>query len=145
MNKLLVVIMFLSSSSLLFGCSADVNEDQHLVNAEEYIDAGNINAASIELKNVLQKNPNNPRARLLMGRLNFEMGNMPAEEKELTKARELGVEDVLILPLMSRVLLLQGKTDEVQRFSLNNLTVKRQAEILAAQSLAKLTQGEEVD
>ena len=69
------------------------------------------------------------------------MGNMAAAEKELTKASELGVEDELILPLMSRVLLLQGKSDEVLSLSLNKLSAMRQAEVLAAQSQAKLAQG----
>jgi len=142
MNKLFLIIMLLSSSSLLYGCSADVTDAQHLARAQEYIDAGNVKAASIELKNALQKNPGNPRARLLMGRLNLEMGNVAAAEKELTKAHELGVEDELILPLMSRVLLLQGKSDEVQRLSLNNLTAKGKAEVLAAQGQAKLVRGE---
>ncbi|HDZ62412.1 MAG TPA: PEP-CTERM system TPR-repeat protein PrsT [Nitrospirae bacterium] len=140
MNKLLLVIILLSSSGLLYGCS-DATDDQYLVSAQEYIDTGNMKSASIELKNALQKNPDNPKARLLLGKYHLEMGNMAAAEKELTKARELGVGDELILPLMSRALLFQGKNNEVQNLPLNNLTAKGQVEVLAAQSQAKLAQG----
>ncbi len=142
MNKLLLIILLFSGTGLLYGCSADVTDAQYLANAQEYFDTGKIKAASIELKNALQKNPDNPRARLLMGKLNFEMGNMAAAEKELTKARKLGVEDELILPLLSRVLQLQGKSTELLRLPLENLTTKGKAEVLTAQGQAKLAQGE---
>lgn len=141
MYKLLLIILLFSGTGLLYGCSADDTGNQYLVNAQKYFDAGKMKAASIELKNLLRSNPDNPQARLLMGRLQFKMGNMAASEKELTKARKLGVEDELILPLLAQALLLQGKGDEVLKLPLKNLTASGQAEVLAAQSQAKLAQG----
>ena len=142
MNKFFMVIILFFGTGLLFGCSADETNAKQLANAQEYFDAGEMKAASIELKNILQNNPGNPSARLLMGKVHFEIGNMPAAEKELTRARELGVEDELILPLLSRVLYLQGKRDELQSLTLQNLTMQAQAEVLAVQGEAKLAQGE---
>ncbi|HDZ62149.1 MAG TPA: PEP-CTERM system TPR-repeat protein PrsT, partial [Nitrospirae bacterium] len=141
MNKLLLVIILLTGTGLLYGCS-DVTDDQYLANAQKYIDSGKMKAALIEMKNLLRNNPDNPKGRLMMGRLQFETGNMAAAEKELTKARELGVEDALILPLLAQALLLQGKGDEVLKLPLKNLTASGQGEILAAQGQVKLTRGE---
>ena len=141
MNKLLLVIILFTGTGLLFGCSADVTDDQYLVNAQKYIDSGKMKAALIEMKNLLQNNPDNPQGRLLMGRLQFEMGNMAASEKALNKARELGVEDELTLPLLAQALLLQGKGAEVLSLSLANLNDKGQAEVLAAQGRVQLGQG----
>jgi len=132
--------MLLSGSGLLYGCS-DANDEKYLASAQEYINTGNMKSASIELKNALQKNPDNPQARLLLGKYHLDMGNMADAEKELTKARGLGVKDELILPLMARALLLQGKNAEVLGLDIKNLTAKEQAEVLAAQSQAKLAQG----
>lgn len=142
MKKLFLVIILLSSSGLLNGCSADETDAQYLANAQEYFDAGKMKAASIELKNLLRDNPDNPQARLLMGQLHFETGNMASAEKELTRARELGVEDELILPLLARALLLQGKGDEVLKLPLKNLSNSGQVEVLAAQGQVKMAQGE---
>ncbi|HDZ78537.1 MAG TPA: PEP-CTERM system TPR-repeat protein PrsT, partial [Gammaproteobacteria bacterium] len=142
MNKFLLIILLFSGTGLLYGCSSDDTDAQYLANAQEYFDAGKMNAAAIELKNVLKENPDNPRARLLLGKLHIETGDLAAAEKELTKARKLGVEDELILPLLSRVLQLQGKNAELLRLPLENLTAKGKAEILAVQGQAKLAQGE---
>ena len=113
MNKLLLVIILFTGTGLLYGCSTDVTDDQYLANAQEYINAGKMGAASIELKNLLRNNPANPQGRLLMGRLQFETGNMAAAEKELSKARELGVEDELILPLLAQAFLLRSEERRV--------------------------------
>ena len=142
LNKFPLIILLLSATGLLYGCSGGATDAQYLANAQKYFDAGKMNAAAIELKNVLKENPDNSRARLLLGKLHIETGNLPAAEKELTKARKLGVEDELILPLLSRVLQLQGKNAELLRLPMENLTAKGKAEVLAVQSQAKLAQGE---
>ena len=67
MNKFLLVIILFSSNGLLYDCYADVTDAQHLANAQEYFDAGKMKAASIELKNALQNNPDNPQRTFAAG------------------------------------------------------------------------------
>ena len=54
-------ILLIGVTAILVACGSDVTEAQHVANAEKYIDEGQLNAASIELKNALQKNANNPK------------------------------------------------------------------------------------
>jgi putative PEP-CTERM system TPR-repeat lipoprotein len=74
---------------------------------------GNLKGAAIELKNLLQSTPNNGDARLLLGRIHFAQGDMPAAEKELQKARELGVKDPQLEPLYANTLLLLNQPKRV--------------------------------
>ncbi|MCP5020025.1 MAG: tetratricopeptide repeat protein [Ketobacter sp.] len=115
-----------------------MTDAQHLTKAQEYIEADDVKAATIELKNALQKNPKNARARFLLGKLHLEAGNPAGAEKELSRASELGMEDKKILPLLSQALFQQGKSDEVLNLSGENLSADEQAEVLATQGLAHL-------
>jgi putative PEP-CTERM system TPR-repeat lipoprotein len=58
--------------------------------AQEYFDAGDLKSASLELKNALQREPNNALARFLLGRVYLKAGNFVSAEKELKRAGELG-------------------------------------------------------
>ena len=63
----------------------------------------------IELKKVLQNNPDNRDARLLLGEVSLLTGEAAAAEKELRRAQELGIpREKLIIPL-GRALLAQGQ------------------------------------
>jgi|GEM_PF-232515 len=74
---------------------------------------GDLNSAAIELKNLLQSAPNNGEARLLLGRIHFAQGDLPAAEKELQKARELGVKDPQLAPLYANTLLMLNQPKRV--------------------------------
>jgi len=65
--------------------------------------------AVIELMNALQKDPNLAEARFLLGKAKFEMGELPAAEKELRKAAELEYPQDEVIPLLARVLVAQGE------------------------------------
>ena len=120
-------------------CSNELTDSQHVDNAERYIEAGELNTASISLKNALRDNPNNPKARWLLGKLYFEIGNFAGAEKELRRARELGVAEESVFPILMQVLLEQGNYDEIA--SLTSVTLKdkqSQSIVLAVKGLAKL-------
>ncbi len=141
MSRFQRVVVLCSIIGLLFACSDGMNESQHLAKAKEFIDKGELKAASIQLKNVLQQNPDNPFARLELGKLYLKLGNTAAAEKELERASELGAVDTAVLPLLARVFLVQGKHDELQEISLEKLVDKEQkADVLASQGLGKLAQ-----
>lgn len=141
--KVFAVIFLLA---LLTGCDnfGSITDSEYVNKAQGYLDKGEIKAATIELKNALTQNPENAQARLLLGNLYLDTGNMPGAEKELHKARELGVSDESVLPLLASAYLAQGKYEDVQNLPRlqSSAAAKAQAELLTSQAIASLSQGD---
>lgn len=76
------------SAFLLVGCGE--TPEEMLASAKTYIERNDFDAASIQLKNALQKNGNIAEARFLLGRVNARQGNIGGAVKELQRAAELG-------------------------------------------------------
>ena len=93
--------------------SVAMAEDRLVRDAQQYFDKGELNAAIIQLKNALQRQPDHAEARLLLGRSHLELGDGASAEKELDRAASLGVDSAILLPLLGKAWLLQGKTDRV--------------------------------
>lgn len=87
----------------------DASDLDHLSRAKAYAAQGDRKASVIELKNALQKNPDNLDARRLLGEVYLEDGQGGAAEKELLRARRLGMDRDALLPLLGRALILQGQ------------------------------------
>ena len=136
---------FLLLLMLLAGCDSisNLTDEEYVAQAKESLDKGDLPAAQIYLKNALGKNPENSQARWLLGNLYLDTGNGASAEKELGKARELGVVDESVMPLLARALLQQEKYQEVLElesgYSLSN---EAAAELLASRGLAYLLLGE---
>jgi tetratricopeptide (TPR) repeat protein len=77
---------------LIAACDAGekVSFDELLARAQTYREAGEFRASLIELKNALQKEPANAEARLLLARMELDLGDAVSAEIELQRARELG-------------------------------------------------------
>ncbi|MEW6678162.1 MAG: XrtA/PEP-CTERM system TPR-repeat protein PrsT [Pseudomonadota bacterium] len=71
--------------------------------------AGDLKAAEIQLKNAVQAMPDNAEARARLGQLHFAKGDLQSAEKELKKARELGLTTPQTLILYARTLLTLGE------------------------------------
>jgi putative PEP-CTERM system TPR-repeat lipoprotein len=99
---------------LLGGCDKNSNltVQERIERANEFEAKGDIKSAIIELKNAVQKEPGNAQARWRLGELYIKNKEGASSEKELEKARELGVaEEPLKYPL-GQALLLQEKYQE---------------------------------
>lgn len=141
MNMIIRVLVVISVAWLPLGCSDKYTDAQYIEKAKDNLDKGELRAASIQLKNALQQNRNNAQARRLLGELNLRLGDKASAEKELRRARELGVSDDAVLPPLARALVMQGKHEALQKLSLRSLTVAdAKATVLAAQGLGKLVQ-----
>jgi putative PEP-CTERM system TPR-repeat lipoprotein len=82
------------------GCGNEEHSaDAHVAKAEESIAAGDLRASVIELKNAIQRNPEDPKARLLLGRTYLALGDPASAEKEILRARELGAAQDVLVPL----------------------------------------------
>ena len=97
------------------GCSRVVGytEQERLQRAKDFRGEGKLQSSVIELKNALQKNPDNAQARWLLGEIYVDLGQAADAESELLKAKELGVpEESLKVPL-GKALLAQGRYQRV--------------------------------
>jgi len=98
--------------------TADYYED-----ALNRFDKGDYRGAIIQLKNALQKNPDDLSARLLLGRAYLQVGAGAAAEKEIRRARAGGAADELVLIPLAEAYLLQGKyrqfLDEIRTIGAN--------------------------
>ena len=93
--------------------AAAASSEEYFREAEAYSKKGDINAAIIQAKNALKEDPKNVKARFLLGQSYLQRGNGAAAEKELDRARRLGMEwQKLVVPL-GRTFLLQGKTEQL--------------------------------
>ncbi|MEX2615434.1 MAG: XrtA/PEP-CTERM system TPR-repeat protein PrsT [Alphaproteobacteria bacterium] len=100
----------LLSALILFGCdeSSVENVDDLLARVEQSIESGDLRAGSIDLKTILQKDPDNVEARLMLGRIYLDIGDAESAEKELKTAQSLGANKVETKFLIGRSLLLRG-------------------------------------
>ena len=137
--------ILLLSLAFLVSCDnfGSLSDQEYLTRAQEYLDKGELNAATIELKNALTQNANNSQARLLLGKTYLELGNGPDAENTLKRAQELGLpEEVIAIPL-GKSLLLQGKyqpiISEIQ--PLGSSTPDNRAKVHALRGNAFLGEG----
>lgn len=106
--------------SSLAGCdrSADMTEQEHIQRAKDFEDKGDLKGGIIELKNAVQKNPESPQARLLLGQIYLKTGMGEEAEKEFSQAKRLGVGHESIQVYLGEALLLMGEhqrvLDEIQ-------------------------------
>ena len=100
---------------VLAGCdkSSNVSEAEHLARAKAFQAQGKIQGQVIELKNILQNNPNHSEAHRLLGEVYSEMGYGKDAEKELLRAQELGIDPEIIRVPLGKALLDQKEYKRV--------------------------------
>jgi putative PEP-CTERM system TPR-repeat lipoprotein len=127
---LLAAVLLLSGMSLAVS-AADVEE--LVAKAGQYLKEGELRSAVIQLKNALRENPNHAEARLLLGDIYLRAGKGVAAEKEIRRARSLGIAEERWLIPLGKAYLQQGRYSD-----LINEIVPRQSHdpVIKAQALA---------
>ncbi len=92
----------------LAACDNAKTPEKYQQYAQTLMTQGDYSAAVIELKNALQKTPENAQIRLLLGKAYLFVGEINGAKKELQRAQKLGVDASLVLPLLIRTNLLLG-------------------------------------
>lgn len=125
--------------------NTDFTSEQYLQRAKSYFVEGDDPSATIELKNALQLQGDDPEARWLLGEVYLETGEIFAAEKELLLAQDLGWNADDIVPALAQALLAQRKYQDVldiEEEALATLSSSAMAEVLASQAFAHLLLGE---
>lgn len=91
----------------LTGCGK--SPEQHFRQAQELVQKPDYKAAVIELKTVLQAQPDNREARLLLSEVYLKKEAYPDAESELSKARTAGAPDEQVLPALAKVYVRMGE------------------------------------
>jgi putative PEP-CTERM system TPR-repeat lipoprotein len=110
-----VAIMLAVASVTACDPRGSAGVEQLLKRAQEQRSGGNIRASVIELKNALQKDPQNAGARLALGQAFVDLGDAASAEIELRRALELGAESDRAKLLLGETRILQGRFDLVLR------------------------------
>lgn len=110
----LAISLALASTSIFNGCNRidSRTPEEHIQQAKDLQSQGDLKGSILELKNAVQKDPNNAQARWLLGQayIRFKLGDSAL--KELEKAKQLGVSSDSLQPHIVKALLL---TREYQR------------------------------
>jgi putative PEP-CTERM system TPR-repeat lipoprotein len=106
--------------AVLAGCSSE-SADKLLSSAKSYLERGDNRAATIQLKNALQKDPDLAEARFLFGKLLLKAGDAVAAIVELRKASELNYPADQVMPLLAKALLDSGQPHKVMELDEANV------------------------
>jgi len=138
-TSLLVFLSFAMPAVTACGNRDAMTEKEFVAKASTYMEQGNFKAAEIELKNALLKNPKSAEARWMIGNVYLETWNGAGAEKELRRARDLGVSNTAVLPLLARALLMEGKRKAVLDLEIPpNLPPAARSQLLTSQGMAYL-------
>ena len=143
-------LLAIGIGSVLFltGCQQKTSED-HLSAAETFIQAGNTQAAIVELKNAIQLEPSSAKARFELGQLYLAENAYEAAEKELSRSLELGFDAAKVVPFLSRAYQKTGANAALIEIdhTLEAMTAVEQIEVgyYKVQSLMQLDKREEAE
>ena len=108
----LAIVLVLAGAHLT-ACGGDGDPDKLVASAKAYMEKGEWRSATIELKTALQKKPNSPEARYLLGKALLASDEPVAAAVELRKSLELKHSQDIVLPDLARAMLDQGQHKEV--------------------------------
>jgi putative PEP-CTERM system TPR-repeat lipoprotein len=90
-------------ATLLTGCGSGSAESM-IASAKEFIGKHDNKSAIIQLKNALQKTPDNGEARFLLGSAEFSAGDLAGAENELRRALALHHAPEAVVPVLAQVM-----------------------------------------
>ena len=88
---------------------------QRIENAKTNLQRGDTQRAIAELKQVLQEQPDDAGVRLMLGQVYLASGNLPSAEKELGRARTLGLDSAELAAALGELWLKQGRREQLLR------------------------------
>lgn len=99
--------------SMLTACGMAASDSERVSDAALLMQQGDYRSASIELKSVLRRSPDNADARLKLATIHLGMNDIPSAEKELQRAAELGAAAGPVTALRFDILAAKGEYTEM--------------------------------
>lgn len=140
-NLLTLVTSIALIGTGIASCGKTEDAQKLMSDARQYQQKGDDKAAIIQLKNVLQKNPDDAEARYLLGTIYNKTGELQSAEKELRRALNLGMSPAKVLPDLGRTLLNLGQFQQILDETKQLSESKSSAEILTLRGNAFLALG----
>jgi putative PEP-CTERM system TPR-repeat lipoprotein len=110
----------------------------YLANARLALSKGDLRAAQVQLLNAVKADPQNAEARFLLARVEFDLGDPVAAEKEVRAARDRGYDAHRSFALLSQSMLAQGKYQALlDEFKPTGKDKQLDSEILVARGIAE--------
>ncbi len=124
----------------LSACGEKETLESHLNSAKVHINANEVNASIIALKNAIRLDSKNAQARFLLGQVYLNLGDGVSATKELERAKAFGYTDKQLLPSLARAYILTESDADVIALSeeASHLAIEQQSHYLAYQTLAAL-------
>lgn len=118
-------------AGLLVACGQSA--DDMLLSAKDYLNKNDPSAASIQLRNALQKDPDIAEARFLLGSLQLQQGDIASAVKELERARKLGYDSEQLSARLARAWVQAGQgATALETYGAQTLTDPAQMQQLQA-------------
>src|SRR3569833_3412534 len=115
MNKLGKLLVLLCLVFVASACGTKKTPEEYIALAQESMDKGELDAARIQLKNALNINEKNAKARWLLGNLYIKLGDSLTTKKEINQAKTQSETATAAQPALAQALLLQKNYQGVLR------------------------------
>jgi putative PEP-CTERM system TPR-repeat lipoprotein len=106
-------VFLISLLVIVTACTKSANEEELIGRAKVYLESGDINAATLELKNILRDNANNAEARYLLGTISLKLGDMKSAQKEMRRAKDAGWNEAAVQLGLADAMFRQGYFQKV--------------------------------
>jgi len=141
-TRLSGLLFFIAMQVALTACDNDTSAEDRISKAVNHFQAGEPAAALIELKNALQQEPGNARARWLLGQYYYSVGDFFGAVSNITKAVSSGYTPDEAVPLLAKALLEINDLPALGKLETATLNDASRAQVLASQSLGDIRMGE---
>ena len=112
LRHLFFAVNVLAFTFLLVSCGGD-SPEKLIASAKSYLAKKELRSAAIQLRNALQKAPENGEARFLYGTTLLDAGDPVSAEKEFRRALDYGYPPDAVYPPLARSMLDQGAAEKV--------------------------------
>ena len=99
---------------------------------------GDLHSAQIELRAMLRDRPQSAEAHFRLGVVQLQFGDPVAAERELKLAQAGGWNNQVVMPLLARAYLAQGRFKEVEDLAVEGLPTEETGSLLVTRALAEL-------
>src|SRR5210317_722209 len=109
----IIALPMLLVFGLMSACGLAMDNQDRLDRAQDAYEDGDFQAAVIDVKNVLQEEPDNAEARVLLGRASLRANDPEAAEKEFRRALDLNVPLQVVAIDLGQAMLRLGQFNEI--------------------------------